>query len=83
MPLPDGVRHHAVVGTMAADPHGVVAQLAGDGMVQPPSAAGRHEPHEDVVTVRLPAVGHMSLLDDPRVVTLLGEVQRRADGRRG
>lgn len=72
-PLPDGVDHHGVVATLAADPGGLSAHTLGDGLVRPASASytpgGEHR-----TLIHIPAAGHNRLLDHPDVAALLHDV---------
>ena len=72
VPLPEHVRHHAVIATIARDPGSLAARLVGDGLVPPDSAAGRAPADEAVEHILVPDAHHLSLLDHDDVVTLLG-----------
>lgn len=73
VPLHPGVRHLAIVGLLGKKIDGRVARLFGDGMVTAASAGGtgarsleqRRFAPEDVVV--LPGVGHIALVQHPRV----------------
>jgi pimeloyl-ACP methyl ester carboxylesterase len=76
VPLPPGVRHHAVVGMLGETPKDVPARLFGDGLVPVGSATGRAGAGEDVVVRLIPSADHWSLLDHPDVVELMRTVAR-------
>ena len=75
-PLPPGVRHHAVVATLARDGDGLLAAVFGDGLVQPTSAGHLLGGADPVTLLRLPGTGHNALLGHPSVAELLVSVVR-------
>ena len=78
VPLSDGVRHTAVVATIAADPAGIAAAAVGDGLVPPRSAEGREDGQAAARVVHLGGTGHLALQREPRVVALVGQIVKRA-----
>jgi hypothetical protein len=74
-PLPDSIRHHAVIARLGApgSPQGAVL---GDGLVPTASAAGRNPNGESVTVTELCDTGHNALLDQDDVAELLKGVIR-------
>ena len=55
-------------GSLTEDPDNPLGKILGDGLVTPGSATA-HELEGNVQSIRLGAVNHMGLLNDPRVYT--------------
>ena len=75
LPLPDHVRHHAVVASMGK-PGGLLGKILGDGLVREKSASGRGAEADRANVFRLHRTGHMTLLRHPQVGGLICEVFR-------
>lgn len=78
-PLVEGVEHYAIGATLSKRSGERIGRLLGDGLVHPSSATGRHaDPDFDLGfpserTRILYDVGHLSLLNDPRVTDQLAQ----------
>lgn len=76
-PLPEGVEHFAIAGTLSKGSGEPLGRLLGDGLVHPSSATGRHGDERfnlafpDGHTRILYGVGHLSMLHDTRVTDQL------------
>jgi len=87
VPLPPGGTHHAIVGTLHADPHHVLSWLLGDGLV--PVASARAHVHggtpvfsPERITV-VGGIGHLGLPRSARVYpAILAALTGRAARRR-
>lgn len=73
-PLPDGVRLHQVVATLAKNPDAPTAGVVGDGLVPPDSAGASIGGQLPATLLELHGVGHNGLLDNEDVQQLLGAV---------
>ncbi|MFC4910248.1 esterase/lipase family protein [Actinomadura gamaensis] len=76
VPLHEGARHFVVLATVASRPGSRLADLLGDGLVQPDSACGdtrddHRMPFPDEHVRRLPRLHHFDLLNHPRVYECL------------
>ncbi len=72
MPLADGARHFVVAATVARNPQGRLAELLGDLLVLPRSAAGDTGDDERLAfppdhVHRVGGISHLDLLQHPRV----------------
>lgn len=71
-PLPDHIRHHAVVACLGATPGSAKSRLLGDGLVPTASARGPAHPLRRITVV--PECGHNALLDHELVSQALEAV---------
>jgi pimeloyl-ACP methyl ester carboxylesterase len=76
-PLPEHVRHLAVVAAVGSTPSAPTSRIIGDGIVPTESARGRHHEHPQVTVVELVRAHHLSLLNHPGVTELLTELVAR------
>lgn len=72
--IPDHVRHHTVVASLGPQPNHPTSLILGDGIVPQDSARGHRVTGGTRTVIEVNAAGHLQLLDDPRVTTLLEHV---------
>lgn len=76
-PLPDGIKHYAIAGTLSRRSGDRIGRLLGDGLVHPSSATGRHEnPNHQLdfpegQTKIFYDLWHLAMLHDSRVLEQL------------
>lgn len=78
-PLPSATRHHAVVAALPKAPEAALADIVGDGLVLPDSAAFAPGGVPQVTMVRLSGTGHNAVLDNPEVEQIIHAVMQLAD----
>ncbi len=75
-PLPTATRHHAVVAALPKAAEAPLADLIGDGLVLPDSAAFAPGGVPQVTMVRLSGTGHNAVLDNPQVEQIIHSVMQ-------